>query len=271
MQEAMARAVRRGVETDAEAWLKLVARRIATDNARRAREIPTEVADLDSATNVRSASPEDIIVANESAGVIRKALNALPLRYRDALLTYAEDQDNAVVAQRFGISSNATWSLLCRARARLRQELDRVGYAAGVIGFRIQRWMGDLSTAGAVACMAIGVAIVAPATESIAAVAPAAPSRAVVSVTLPSNAPAPVARAVVSAPKPVVEKAKKAVAKVAEPVKVASYQVRACGANGEPLPLGVHVSILDDERKSVVASLVSRLPEQVRKIEAAPC
>ena len=169
VQEAITRAVRRGIDCDAEPWLRLVARRIATDRSRRAREFASEAADLERVSGTFASSPEDIVVANDSVGVIRRALNALPTRYRDALVTYAQGQDHTQLAERFDISPNATWSLLCRARARLRQELNRVGYAAASVGFRIQQLLGDLSVAGAVTCIAISTAVAGP----VAADAPA--------------------------------------------------------------------------------------------------
>jgi RNA polymerase sigma factor (sigma-70 family) len=168
VQEAMTRAVHRGIECDAEPWLRLVARRIATDRSRRAREFASDPTDLERASGTYASSPEDIVVANDSVGVIRRALNALPTRYRDALVTYAEGQDHTEVAERFDISPNATWSLLCRARARLRQELNRVGYAAASVGFRIQQSLGDLAAVGAVTCVAMSAAVVGPVAASTA-------------------------------------------------------------------------------------------------------
>jgi RNA polymerase sigma factor (sigma-70 family) len=271
VQEAMTRALRHGVECDAEPWLKVVARRIATDKSRRAREIATEQDELDRGARSRAPSPEDIVVANDSVGVIRKAINALPPRYRDALLTYSKDQSHEDVADQFGISPNATWSLLCRARARLRQELDRVGYAFGMFGIRIQRWVSDLPTAAAITCVAIGATLVGPTAASAPVVRPVERSKAVVSVSLPKKAAPVVSHASVTVTKPAVEKVKKTVKKVVEPVAVASYELKACGPTGEALPLGAKVSILEDERRSLVADLVSQLPEQLRVLENRSC
>ena len=269
VQEALARAVRAGVDCDAEAWLKVVARRIATDNARRAREVASEPVAIERLSRSRAASPEDIVVANESAGVIRKALNALPPRYRDALVTYASGQDHTEVARQFGISPNATWSLLCRARARLRRELDRVGYAFGLFGVRLQRWGADLATVGAVACIALGVVLAGPAPRSSAQVPPVDRSFAVVTVVLPvASHVASSASVAVSDPE---KKVAKKVGKAVEQAKIVHYEVRACGLKEQQLPVGAHVSVLEDARPSLVAGALKRVPEPLRVMDKPTC
>lgn len=226
VQEAMTRAVRRGVECDAEPWLRIVARRIATDHSRRAREFASEAADLERASGTVTSSPEDIVVANDSVGVIRRALNALPTRYRDALVTYADGQDHTQLAERFDLSPSATWSLLCRARARLRQELDRVGYAAAFFGFRIQRLVGDLSTAGAVTCIAISAAVAGPvaadaAERRITAVA----GQAVTESQRPAVRAAPAAPIASPVSRPAAEKKKEVADAILERATIARSEV----------------------------------------------
>jgi RNA polymerase sigma factor (sigma-70 family) len=270
VQEAMARAVRTGVGCDAEPWLKVVARRIATDNARRRREIAIGPEALERVTHARAASPEDIVVARDSAGLINRALQSLPTRYRDALVTYASEQDHTAVARAFGISPNATWSLLCRARARLRQELDRVGYAFGVTAVRVQRWIGDVSTAAAVTCVAVGSTLIGPVAHS----APAAPvvkrSSAVVSVELPRVVPETARTAVSVEPGPA-KKVVERVEAVVERTEIATYAVQPCGLGGAPLPLGARVTVLEDTRRSLVGQVLTQLPEPLREIEALTC
>jgi RNA polymerase sigma factor (sigma-70 family) len=130
VQEALTRAVRAGVDCNSEPWLRTVTRRIAIDNSRRVHEIAVGASrELDLLAPSTIGDPEQTAIANEDAGVIRKALATIPPRYREVLLTYAEDAKTSKIADRFGISANASYGLLSRARARLRQELDRVGWA----------------------------------------------------------------------------------------------------------------------------------------------
>ena len=270
VQEAAARAMRAGVECDAEPWLRVVARRIATDNARRYREIASDTEAIERASCARGASPEEIVVARDSAGVIRRAMQSLPPRYRAALVTFADAQDHAAVAEAFGISVNATWSLLCRARARLRQELDRVGYAFGGVVVRVQRWVGDVSTAAAVTCVAVGTTFAGPVAHGAVAPRVVERSTAVVSVVLPRVVHEAARTSVGVVPGPV----KKVVATVKDAVeerKIASYSVQPCGPGGVPLPLGARVTVLDDARRSLVGRSLARLPEPLREVEAMTC
>lgn len=272
VQEAMTRAVRHGKDCDAEPWLRVVARRIATDHSRRAREFPSEPADIERASRTFASSPEEVVVANDSVGVIRRALDALPTRYRDALVTYAEEQDHAQLAERFDLSPNATWSLLCRARARLRQELNRVGYAAAGVAFRVQQLLGDLAAAGAVSCIAIGAAVVGPVAADAAErrIAPVAES----AVTVSQQSATRTVRAALTPPPartPVTTEVKKVAKEAIERATIARYEVQPCAPKGRPLLVGPHVSIVDDGRASVVGRLVERLPEPLRTMEDTGC
>src|SRR5437879_2781806 len=147
VQEALTRAVAHEVRGNLEPWLRTVSRRIAIDNARKARECAIGTSDEVEKVSRRTAgSPEDVVLNNEGVGLIRRAMRSLPTRYRDALLAYSRDGDNGAVAAHFGLSSNATCSLLSRARARLREELDRVGYAFGGVCLKLQRWHREVAT-----------------------------------------------------------------------------------------------------------------------------
>src|SRR5712692_10612458 len=73
-QEAIARAIRHNVGGNLEPWLKTVARRIAIDNARRRREYASgDAADVERLARPDARTPEDVIVNNESVGLIRRA------------------------------------------------------------------------------------------------------------------------------------------------------------------------------------------------------
>jgi len=159
VQEAFARAIQRRVPGDLEPWLRTVSRRIAIDNLRRRREYATGAAiDIDRLRPPTVGGPEDAVVCTESVGLIRRALRSLPPRYRKALVVYSEHRDNSVVAARLGLSSSCARSLLCRARMKLRAELDRVGYAASVLLVRLQRWPEHAAAASAAVCVLAAMA-----------------------------------------------------------------------------------------------------------------
>jgi RNA polymerase sigma factor (sigma-70 family) len=259
VQEALTRAVAHDVRGNLEPWLRTVSRRIAIDNSRRAREFAIGAADdMDKVSSPHSQSPEDVVLNNEGVGMIRRAMRSLPSRYRDALLAYSQDGDNGAVSAHFGISSNATCSLLSRARARLREELDRVGYAFGGIAMKLQRWHREVATAAAGACF---VAVVAG--SSGAAAMPAAPTATVRAPA--AAAPAAVvqqapAAAVVARAVPVVAPVRAVVRDVVKRTEVVRYQVVACGLRGKPV-VAPYATIVKDEHPSIVGSLATKLPK----------
>ncbi len=272
VQEALLRAVRHGVDCDAEPWLKTVARRIAIDRARAAREVVGLTdADVDASMSSNHGNPEAVLLANETLDLIRKALRAMPARYRDALLTYVEEQETAGVARRLGISNNATWTLLSRARARLRKELHRVGYAAGVFAFRFQRWSENATTAVA----SVGVAATVALSNAPAPVQDVTPPRIAAPIEAPAPARAPVAvppPLQTAKPRPSSEPAPPAIedalpAETPNAQTVARYEVHSC----TPLPeLGVEVEIVEEQR-SLLGELLQIVPEPLRVIDQPDC
>jgi len=268
VQEALTRAVAHEVEGNLEPWLRTVSRRIAIDNARRAREYAVGSADeVDRVGLDRASSPEDVVMNNEGMSMIRRAMRSLPVRYRDALLAYSRDGDNGAVAARFGLSSNATCSLLSRARARLREELNRVGYAFGGVALKLNRWHREVATAAAGACLAIVVAGAgANAAPAVAArPAPAtAVTRATVAVTRNAQAPATpgVGRAVVRV-------VPKVVHEVVKRTEVIRYQVTACGPRGKSL-IAPYVTVVKDGHPSLVGTVATKLPH-LPVVQAGPC
>ncbi len=159
-QEALARAVRHDIAPDALPWLRTVARRIAIDRARRAQEIPSGSPDEIGALGpCPLPGPEDQAISREFVAEIERAIDALPERYREALLAYLEEERPARVAARLGLSPNATWTLLSRARQRLRDHLREAGVVPSVVWLRLGRWRGQVLE-GAVACgMAVSLAV----------------------------------------------------------------------------------------------------------------
>lgn len=275
VQETMLRAVRKGIALDAEPWLRTVAKRVAIDNSRRAREIASGgSAELELMAQSRDASPEDQVLTRETVGAVRDALDTLPPRYRDALVAYVEEDESAAgVARRFGLSDGATWTLLCRARARLRTELERVGYAIFIF---VQRFggSGDSETAGkgaAVAAAAIAALAIGGAVVDTGPRAPSTPERVISSV--PATPDAETSEpAVASTPAAVRSDGQQMGAHAAPevevpeaPTKLAQYQVGTCLLSPDDEPVGVGLSIEDtDEERSLVTGLLQKLPEPVR-------
>lgn len=259
VQEAYARAVGLRIPGDLEPWLRTVARRIAIDNARRRREFAAgDGADLEGLRTPSVATPEDVVVAKEGVGLIRRAVQSLPSRYRDALVAYSEHRDNTAVAARLGLTPNAVGSLLCRARMRLREELDRVGYAAGAVLVKFQRWSDVAATATATACF---VAVMSG--PSTAAPDPAAPPT--------TSAPAPVVRAVAArgpivplrgpAPRTAAPNVRgvHSIDPFADPVEIVRYEVEACTGSGRRIPTP-YVTVVREGRRSVTGRIAEVLP-----------
>jgi RNA polymerase sigma-70 factor (ECF subfamily) len=157
VQEAVARAIKSGVSLEAEQWLRTVARRVAIDQHRRRRETPSGApADLEF-WGASGDDPEDEVLRAERAKYVREALAALPPRYRRALMIYAEEDSPAAVANRLGLSATATWTLLSRARSRLKLQLEQAGFVPALIVNRPR--LSGLVAAGAAAGVAATMAV----------------------------------------------------------------------------------------------------------------
>ena len=160
VQEALARAIKSGVSLEAEQWLRTVAKRVAIDQHRRRRETPSGApVELENLAPAVDGDPEEAFIRAERSQAVREALAALPPRYRQALLAYSEEDSPAGVAKRLGLSAAATWTLLSRARTRLRLQLESVGFVPALVNLARARWRG-LAAAGAVAATAATAAIV---------------------------------------------------------------------------------------------------------------
>ncbi|HVL81446.1 MAG TPA: RNA polymerase sigma factor [Actinomycetota bacterium] len=155
VQEALARALAKGVDPRALPWLRTVTRNLAVDRARRAREVASGGSEeMDRMVTDLTVGPEDQVMTAEDRRAVRVALATLPPRYRDALVVYANTGDAREVARTFDLTQGATHTLLCRARERLRAALERSGFVPGTFLARLQRWQEAL-TAG---CLAAGLA-----------------------------------------------------------------------------------------------------------------
>lgn len=177
VQEAMARALRQGVSPDALPYLRTVVRNLAIDRARKVDEVPTgDAAEVERLAPNGGAEPEDAVVSSEACEEIRRALDELPPRYREALLVFAEEGRPAGLSDRLGLSPNATWTLLSRARRRLRTQLEGAGIVPGVVAlplWRLRLKLKELVAAGTAGAVATGAALTITVTAPTPGPAPA--------------------------------------------------------------------------------------------------
>jgi RNA polymerase sigma-70 factor (ECF subfamily) len=111
-------------KTAVRAWLLQVARNLAIDRLRRARNASDDGLELvhDDAT-----APDGLLRHEQAAARVVQALSGLPERQRTALqLTYYEGLSNQETAEVMEASVEAIESLLSRARRGLRTELASV-------------------------------------------------------------------------------------------------------------------------------------------------
>lgn len=163
VQEAIARALRQGVSPDALPYLRTIVRNLAIDRARKIREIPLGApVEVDDLTPDGGHDPEGTVVSAEACEEIRRALDELPPRYREVLLAFVEEGRPARLSDRLGLSPNATWTLLSRARQRLRTQLEGAGIVPGVVAlplWRLRLKLKELVAAGTAGAVATGAAL----------------------------------------------------------------------------------------------------------------
>jgi len=272
VQEALTRAVANGIALDAEPWLKTVARRVAIDRVRRRREYASGLpVELENWASDHDGNPEDMVVRAERSAEVRRALEQLPPRYRKALETYAEVGSPAAVAHRLGLSAKATWTLLSRARSRLRVDLERLGFVPAFI-FGRSRWKALFGTTAAAAGI---VATIALLPNSVDTGPPKTPI-----VQAPQTAPSvstvtkPVAAVATSAP---VQDVVEAVEEVVDfvPRKIGTVGVKSCvrESDEEKADLfGAGFSFIqDDPDPGLLGNVVLALPEPLRQLEVDLC
>lgn len=105
------------------AWLYTVASHLVTSRARR-----NKVAErFKSIIAIRSSaeSPEREALRNEQQGAMHHALARLPADSRTALLLSAHGFSGQEIGRVLGRTEGATRTLLCRARIKLREQLER--------------------------------------------------------------------------------------------------------------------------------------------------
>jgi len=125
MQEAFVRLLRESQAgrnpDDAVAWLHRVGMNLAMSRGRRMTVADRHAAQLRQPAEV--ASPESDAVAAEEAAAVRSAVSGLDADDREAVILAAHGYRGPEIAERLGRSNGATRTLLCRARAKVRQQL----------------------------------------------------------------------------------------------------------------------------------------------------
>lgn len=260
VQEAYTRAIASGVDIEAEPWLKTVAKRVAIDKFRRRHEYASGApVELEGLIHDHDGDPQEAFVRAERSAEVRAALAKLPQRYREALLTYAEEDSPAAVANRLGLSASAAWTLLSRARSRLRLQLEHVGYAPVAWLTRV-RWRG-FAIGGAAAGVAAAMAVTPIVTHHHAATPKPAPA-AIVQTVKHSVAP-PAVHVAAPSPKSTLPKLPVAAPKVAVPSlppapPAAKELASACIAAPNVGPIaGVSISV---PQNSLIGTVTSKLP-----------
>lgn len=108
-------------------WLHRIAINLCFDRKRRFRVVPSaEIPDVADESPLADSGIE----AMQARRAVAAALDALPVRYRAALvLCYYEGLTNALAAQALDLNIKAMESLLFRARRQMRQVLEAQGFA----------------------------------------------------------------------------------------------------------------------------------------------
>jgi len=124
-QEAFLRLLREAREgrtpENPVAWLHRVAANLATSRGRRLTVADRRAGELPLPGGVDS--PEESVVAREEAAALHSALSALAGDDRRALLLAAHGYRGGEIAEQLGRTDGATRTLLCRARAKIRERL----------------------------------------------------------------------------------------------------------------------------------------------------
>jgi RNA polymerase sigma factor (sigma-70 family) len=275
VQEALARAIKSGVSLEAEQWLTTVAKRVAIDQHRRRHDIPSGApVELEKWTPSAEGNPEDTFIRAERAEAVREAMAALPPRYRKALEAFAEEDSPAAVSKRLGLSATATWTLLSRARSRLKLQLESVGFVPALVSVTRGRWRG-LIAAGAAAGVAATAALgpISPPKTTIEKPAPKILSLAAPTKVKPQAEPkAQLPKLPVDADA-VTKTVDDAVAKVKD--APASIKVTTClSAVSALLPkadVSLEIKEMDAQRRDLTELLIKTLPEPLRQIGPDTC
>lgn len=107
------------------AWLHRVAVNLVASRGRHAAVVDRRLGDLPRPEN--APSPESASIEAEEGIALRRALDTLKPIDRTALVMAAQGYRGPEIAVRLGRSQGATRTLLCRARSKMRGELEAAG------------------------------------------------------------------------------------------------------------------------------------------------
>lgn len=113
---------------DAAAWLYRVSWNLAMSRGRHRTVVDRRNAELPRPSS--PSEPDRTVIAHETHAALAAALEELSSSEREALVLAAEGYHGDEVADAIGRTLGATRTLLCRARAKLRAQLDPEVFAA---------------------------------------------------------------------------------------------------------------------------------------------
>ena len=117
-------AVRRGESPEQpRAWLYRVAANLVVDGGRHRTVVGRVIGRL--VDHRTEPPPDDEVLRGETRQEVWAALSTLPVDARTALMLAAHGFSGREVAEVLGRSELATRTLICRARLRLREQIDR--------------------------------------------------------------------------------------------------------------------------------------------------
>lgn len=120
----------REVEASFKTWLYTIARNTVLSELRKTKSINVSLGEnsaLSLAMSLASSeyTPEQTILRNEKVSMVRDAINNLPEKQRSALILREYDQmDYQEIANILGQTVSSVKSLLFRARASIKQQLE---------------------------------------------------------------------------------------------------------------------------------------------------
>ena len=109
-------------------WLFRVAANLAASRGRHLGVVSRRAPEI--VNREHEAAPEDAVLEMERAGAVHTALARIRDSDREIVMLAAAGLDGSEIADRLGTSRVATRTRLCRARARLRDELVADGFEA---------------------------------------------------------------------------------------------------------------------------------------------
>ena len=125
----LAREIEAGRSPDnPRAWLHRVGRNLATSRARHTQVELRRDAEL--RPSAQPPDPEAIAVEHELTDAVRTAMTDLSLVERRAVLLAAHGVSGSEIAATLERTPGATRTLLCRARAKIRERMTLQGYAS---------------------------------------------------------------------------------------------------------------------------------------------